>query len=73
MPFEPWMFAAMEEEGFMDTTEGQINRVAKYLSDSPNSVVDINQFRNACYVCNVDPDSFRQSDLDRLVEVLNSK
>ena len=73
MSLEPWMLAAMEEEGYMDTTEGQINRVAKCLSDSPNSVIDVDQFRNACYSCNVDSDSFTQNDLDRLQEVLNRK
>ena len=40
MAFEPWMLAAMEEEGYMDTSEGCINRVAKYLSQSSNDTID---------------------------------
>ncbi len=69
--FEPWMLAAMEEEGYMDTSEGCINRVAKYLANSPNDTIDTNEFREACYACNVDPDSFTQSDLDKLQNKLN--
>ena len=32
MQFEPWMFAAMEDEGIMDTRTGRINKVAKFLA-----------------------------------------
>lgn len=57
---------AMECEGDLNTSEGCINRVAKYLADSPNDVIDTEEFRTACISCNVDPDSFTQEDLDRL-------
>ena len=72
MLFEPWMLAAMEEEGLMDTSEGCINRVAKHLISSPNDVIDTADFRSACYACNVDPDSFSQNDLDELQKKLSS-
>lgn len=68
--FEPWMLAAMEEEGYMDTSEGLINRVAKKLSQSPNDVIDTAEFRDACFSCGVDPDSFTQRDLETLQEKL---
>ena len=71
MRFEPWMLAAMEEEGYMDTSEGCINRVAKYLSKSPNDTIDTDEFRRACYACDVDTDSFTQSDLEKLQRKLN--
>ncbi len=64
--FKPWMLAAMEEEGYIDTSDGCINRVAKYLANSPNDTIDTSEFRSACYACNVAPDSFTQSDLDKL-------
>ena len=32
MYFEPWMFAAMEDEGIMDTRTGRINKIAKFLA-----------------------------------------
>ena len=69
--FKPWMLAAMEDEGYMDTSDGLINRVAKYLAKSPNDTIDTAEFRRACIACNVDPDSFTQSDLDKLQKKLN--
>ena len=71
MSFKPWMLAAMEEEGYMDTSEGCINRVAKYLAKSPNDTINTAEFRRACYACDVDPDSFTQSDLEKLQRKLN--
>lgn len=69
--FKPWMLAAMEDEGYMDTSDGLINRVAKYLAKSPNDTIDTAEFRRTCIACNVDPDSFTQSDLDKLQRKLN--
>lgn len=69
--FEPWMLAAMEEEGIMDTREGHINRVAKYLKNNATGDISYDEFRFACKACNVDPDSFDQQDLDRLQDKLN--
>ena len=69
--FKPWMLAAMEDEGYMDTSDGLINRVAKYLAKSLNDTIDITEFRCACIACNIDPDSFTQSDLDKLQKKLN--
>lgn len=66
MAFHPWMLAAMEEAGYGDTNEALLNRVANYLSHSPNDVVDTAEFRSACIACDVDPDSFTQADLDNL-------
>lgn len=70
--FKPWVLAAMEDEGYMDTSDGLINRVAKYLAKSPNDTIDTAEFRRACIACNVDPDSFTQSDLDKLQKKLNN-
>lgn len=69
--FKPWVLAAMEDEGYMDTSDGLINSVAKYLAKSPNDTIDTIEFRRACIACNVDPDSFTQSDLDKLQKKLN--
>lgn len=71
MAFKPWHLAAMEEAGYMDTSESCIQRVARYLANSPNDTIDTMEFRNACISCNVDPDSFTQSDLKRLQQILN--
>ena len=71
MPFRPWMLAAMEEGGYGDTNEALLNRVAKYLSKSPNDVIDTSEFRAACFSCGIDPDSFTQYDLEKLQNKLN--
>ena len=70
MKLEPWMLAAMEAEGLMDTSEGCISRVAKVLENSPDDVIDTAEFRRACYSCHVDPDSFDEDDLNRLRQKL---
>ena len=70
MSFEPWMLAAMEQEGLTDTNEGLISRVAKVLKESPNDTINADEFRKACRSSDVDPDSFTQADLDRLQEKL---
>lgn len=71
MAYEPWQLAAMEEHGYMTTSRGLINRVARYLAQSPNDTIDTEEFRRACIACGVDPDSFTQSDLDELQRILN--
>lgn len=73
MPFEPWMLTAMEEEGYMDTSDGLINRVANYLQYSQNATIGAEEFRKACIACDVDPDSFTQRDLNQLQRMLNRK
>ncbi len=71
MDFKPWHFVAMEEYGYTTTNTGLINRVARYLANSPNDSIDTDEFRRACIACNVDPDSFTQSDLEQLQRKLN--
>lgn len=71
MGYKPWHLAAMEEYGYPTTNTGLINRVAHHLAKSPNETIGTAEFRRACYACNVDPDSFTQSDLDKLQRKLN--
>lgn len=71
MSFKPWQLAALEDYGYMDTSTGCINRVARYLANSPNDTIDTAEFRSACYACNVDPDSFTPKDLEQLQRKLN--
>lgn len=66
MAFEPWMFVAMEEMGYGDTNEALLNRVANRLSQSPNDVIENDEFIEACVSCGVDPYSFTQKDLEKL-------
>lgn len=61
----------MEDHGYMDTSDGLINRVVRYLAKSKSDTIGTAEFRRACIACNVDPDSFTQSDLDKLQRKLN--
>ncbi len=71
MDFNPIILSILEEEGYTDTSDGCINRVAKYLAENGSEMIGTEEFRNACYICDVDPDSFTQSDLKKLQEKLN--
>ena len=71
MGYKAWHLAALEECGYMDTNDGLINRVADTLAESPNDTIDTAECRRACIACNIDPDSFAQSDMDKLQRKLN--
>lgn len=71
MAYEAWMLAAMEEHGYMDTKEGQLNRLARYLSEQPEEIVDNEAFLRACRNCRVDPRSIDRQDLENLQRKLN--
>ena len=64
--FEPWMFAAMEDEGIMDTRTGRINKVAKYLARQNLSYIGNGEFIQACHACGIDPYYFDQEDIDKI-------
>lgn len=73
MAFEPWMLAAMEEHGYMDTYDGKINRLAIWLKNNMiGTVVDQEIFDQACEACQVDSGTFTQNDLNRMLDKLNS-
>ncbi len=71
MAFESWMLAAMEDEGYMDTSHGLNMRVAKYLAKNGSDEIGIEEFRSACISCGVDPDSVTQSDLNEIQDKFN--
>ena len=62
MEYQAWHLSAMEEHGYMDTDDGLINRVARYLSKSPNDDISGEEFKRACITCGADPDSFTSCD-----------
>ena len=71
MEFKPWMLAAMEEEGIMDTNEGHIHRVAKYIKNSGYTNVGNDEFIEACRA-GVDPYSFDREDIREIERLANS-
>ena len=71
--FKPWVLAAMEDEGYMDTSDGLVNRVAKYLAKSPNDTIGTAEFRSACIACNVDPINSDVIHYETMGEILGMK
>ena len=71
MKYEPWMLAVMEEAGYMDTKEGQLNRLARYLVQQPEENVGNEEFLRACRACHVDYRDLDHQDLRRLQEKLD--
>jgi len=73
MFFEPWMLAAMEESGYMDTSQGLVSRVANHIREQypAGGYIDNREFRDACLSCGVNPDSFTQEDRELLLKKLN--
>ena len=48
-----------------------VSKVVNYLSNSPNDTIEMDEFRSACYACNVDPDSFTADDYAQLQKELS--
>ncbi len=71
MELKPWMFCAMEEYGQIDTRQGRINRIARYLGEHTSGDIDAATFKHACSACGIDPHSFCQSDIDAIQKKLN--
>ena len=66
MPFEPWMFVAMEDEGILETCTGRINRVTRFLAEQKLEQIGMEEVRQACETLNMDPDYFDQEDLVKI-------
>jgi len=71
MNFEPWMLAAMEDAGYMDTSHGLNMKVAHYLAENGSDNIGNEEFADACIACGVDPDSITSSDLEDIQNKLN--
>lgn len=69
--YKAWHLAAMEDAGYMDTSDGLVNRVAREIAKSDNDIINTSEFMDACYKCNVDPYSFTDSDMKKLQRKLN--
>jgi len=72
MHFEPWMFAAMEDEGRMDTRTGRINKVARFLAKQNLEYIGNAEFIQACHACGIDPYYFDQEDIQKIGEKIRN-
>lgn len=71
MKFEPWMMAAMEEEGVLNTKESHINRLAKYFKENNYTYVGNDEFNEACRQCGISPYSFTSGDIELIKKRTN--
>ena len=69
--YEPWELGVIDEAGYNGITDEHIERVAESLVHSGLTDIDYATFAHHCRLCNVDPDLFDASDLERLQEMLN--
>ena len=72
MYFQPWMLAAMEDEGIMDTRTGRINKVAKFLARQNLNYIGNDEFIWACHACGIDPYYFDQEDIEKIGQKIRS-
>lgn len=69
--YQPWMLAAMEEAGYMGISDEMIEKIAEELISYGEYEISREMFEAACREFNINPNNFKQEDLDRLQEKLN--
>lgn len=69
--YEPWELGVIDEAGYNGITDEHIERVVESLLHSGLTDIDYATFAHHCRLCNVDPDLFDETDLERLQEMLN--
>ena len=71
MAFEVWQLGLIDQAGYNSIREEHIAVVAQEILKLPGDTVGNAEYRSACFRAGVDPNNFKQSDLDRLQEVLD--
>ena len=66
-----WKAAAFDRAGYNGIREEHIDDVAKELLATGKTEISRDDFDRACLRCGIDGNNFKQSDLDRLKELLN--
>ena len=69
--YKAWQLAMIDEYGYNGIRDEHIERVAEYLLSSGLVVFDKAGFEYHCRKCNINADSFTESDLKRLQRELN--
>ena len=71
MVFEAWQLGLIDQAGYNGTRDEHIAAVAREILKMPGDSIGNEEFRSACYRASIDPNNFRQSDLNRLQEALD--
>ena len=71
MAYEAWQLGLIDSAGYNGIREEHIEAVAKEIEKLPQNNIDNSAFQSACYRAGVDPNNFKQSDIDSLQDYLN--
>ena len=69
--FKPWQLGMIDEAGYNGIRDEHIEKIAASLLSSGQTQIDRSTFEYHCRRCGINPDNFKQTDLDRLQERLN--
>lgn len=68
--FEPWQLAMIDEAGYNGIREEHLEKVAASLLSTGLSEIDRDTFERHCRKCGINPNNFKQEDLEKLQELL---
>ena len=69
MSYEAWQLGILEKCGYGTTQEAKTNKLARYLSNHADDIIDTNTYVDACNACGISPGEI---DLDKLQKKLNN-
>ena len=67
---DPGFLGYMDSEGYLDTDNGAVARVAEVLNRNQEESISAETFMAACMIAGVDPYSFTEEDFDSLQKLL---
>ena len=68
--FEPWQLGLIDEAGYNGIREEHLEKVAASLLSTGLSEIDRDTFERHCRKCGINPNNFKQEDLEKLQELL---
>ena len=71
MAYEAWQLGLIDSAGYNGIREEHIEAVGKEIEKLPQNNIDNSAFQSACYRAGVNPNNFKQSDIDSLQDYLN--
>lgn len=73
MNYEPWMLAALDKAGFNGIRDVHLKLLADAIQRTGLKNIDQSTFESCCRKCGIEPQNFKQKDLDRLEQILNQQ
>lgn len=73
MNYEPWMLAVLDKAGFNGIKDKHLNLLVEAILATGLKSIDQRTFESCCRKCGIEPQNFKQKDLDRLEQILNQQ